>query len=242
MTEQELEEYKRVNNIEQVNKGNDKLKSAYANYANYIMVALMIVVQIGISVLSAIDGDIANAFPNTAKEWLIWIALRVINGVVAFMIFNSFVKEGEKRGKTSEQYKTANKKYMDMFCANLSKEIKTQSPSQYLAKVRGIKSVSLVLSAVLTGVAVSLSSITTDWTSLMGTIISIIMMIVWGYLKMLEVEEYFINEYPIYVAVEEHKLISSLKAKEDESKEDSNKLSNEIINTPQIVNNEVKEV
>ena len=239
MTEKELEEYKRINNIETVDvKGNEKIKSVYNNYANYIMVALMIVVQIGVSVLSAVDGDISNAFPKTAREWIVWIALRVINAVIAFMIFNSFVKEGEKRGKLSEQYKTANKKFMDLFCSNLSKEVKTQSPAQYLAKVRGIKSLSLVCSAVLTGVAVSLSSIMTDWTSLMGTIISIIMMLVWGYLKMLEVEEYFINEYPIYVAVEETKYNAQIK----ESKDNLNNLYKETNSMPQIVNNEAKEV
>lgn len=207
MTEQELEEYKRLNSIEHKDvKGDKKLKDIYSNWANYLMILLMVIVQVGISVLSNVDGDITNAFPHTTKEWIIWSALRVISAVVAYMIFDSFVKEGEKQGKNSEEYKTAHNRYLEAFKLNKSKDVKILSPTQYLTKTRGLKAVKLVGSAVLTGVAVSLSTITLDWTSLLGTVISIIMMWVWGYQKQLEVENYFTNDYPLWVAIQENKL------------------------------------
>lgn len=207
MTEKELEEYKRLNNIETVDvTGTKKIKEAYSNYANYIMIALMMVVQLGISVLSSVDGDIRDAFPKTTFEWIIWIALRAITAVVSFMIFDSFLKEGEKKGKQSEQYKKANEKFMSLFCANLSSEVKAVSPRVFMAKQRGTKALKLVLSAVLTGVAIADATITLDLTGILGTVVSLIMMAVWGYQKQLEVESYFVNEYPIYVAVEENKL------------------------------------
>ena len=216
MTEKELEEYKRLNNIETVDvKGDKKIKEAYNAYANYIMIALMMIVQLGISMLSSVDGDIIDAFPKTTLEWIIWIALRVITAVVAFMIFDSFLKEGEKKGKQSEQYKRANEKYMSLYGANLSREIKAVSPRVFMAKQRGVKAIKLVLSAVLTGVAIAEATITLDFTGLLGTVVSIVMMNVWGYQKQLVVESYFINEYPIYVAVEEYKL-KKLEVKEDD--------------------------
>ena len=207
MTEQELEEYKRLNSIEHKDvKKDKKLKDIYSNWANYLMILLMVIVQVGISVLSNVDGDITNAFPHTTKEWIIWSALRIISAVVAYMIFDSFVKEGEKQGKNSEEYKNAHNRYLEAFKLNKSKDVKILSPTQYLTKTRGLKAVKLVGSAVLTGVAVSLSTITLDWTSLLGTLISIIMMGVWGYQKQLEVENYFVNDYPLWVAIQENKL------------------------------------
>ncbi len=207
MTEKELEEYKRLNKIETVDvKGDKKLKDTYNAYANYIMIALMMIVQLGISVLSSVDGDIRNAFPKTALEWIIWIAIRSITAVVAFMIFDSFLKEGEKKGKQSEQYKKANEKYMSLYGANLSREVKTVSPRVFMAKQRGVKALKLVLSAVLSGVVIAEATMTLNFTGLLGTVVSLVMMNVWGYQKQLEVESYFINEYPIYVAVEEYKL------------------------------------
>ena len=113
MTEQELEEYKRLNKIETVDvKGDKKLKETYNAYANYIMIALMMIVQLGISVLSSADGDIRDAFPKTTLEWIIWIALRSITAVVTFMIFDSFLKEGEKKGKQSEKKAEKRKRYV----------------------------------------------------------------------------------------------------------------------------------
>ena len=207
MTEKELEEYKRLNNIETVDiGGTKKIKETYSNYANYIMIALMMVVQLGISVLSSVDGNIRDAFPKTALEWIIWIALRAITAVVSFMIFDSFLKEGEKKGKQSEQYKKANEKFMSLYGTNLSREVKAVSPRVFMAKQRGVKALKLVLSAVLTGVAIAEATITLDLTGLLGTIVSLVMMVVWGYQKQLEVQSYFVNEYPIYVAVEEYKL------------------------------------
>lgn len=207
MTEKELEEYKRLNNIETVDiTGTKKIKETYSNYANYIMIALMMVVQLGISVLSSVDGNIRDAFPKTTLEWIIWIALRAITAVVSFMIFDSFLKEGEKKGKQSEQYKKANEKFMSLYGANLSREVKAVSPKVFMAKQRGVKALKLVLSAVLTGVAIAEATITLDITGLLGTVVSLVMMVVWGYQKQLEVESYFVNEYPIYVAVEEYKL------------------------------------
>lgn len=212
MTEKELEEYKRLNNIETVDvTGTMKIKETYSNYANYIMIALMMVVQLGISVLSSVDGNIRDAFPKTALEWIIWIALRAITAVVSFMIFDSFLKEGEKKGKQSEQYKKANDKFMSLYGANLSSEVKAVSPKVFMAKQRGMKALKLVLSAVLTGVAIAEATITLDLTGLLGTIVSLVMMVVWGYQKQLEVQSYFVNEYPIYVAVEEYKLNNNIK-------------------------------
>lgn len=221
MTEKELEEYKKANQIETVDvKGNEKVKKVYDSYANWIMIAMMMVIQVAVSVLTAVDGNIRNAFPKTTFEWIVWVALRVITAVVSFMIFNSFIKEGEKRGKQSEQYKTAHNKYMEMFCASISKEIKAVSPNAYLAKERGVKALKLVVSSVLTGVAITEATISTNWTGLIGTIVSLVMMAVWGYLKMLDVQDYFVNEYPIYVAVEEHKLKLE---KNKENSDDQNK-------------------
>ena len=212
MTEKELEEYKRLNNIETVDvTGTKKIKETYTTYANYIMIVLMMIVQLGISVLSSVDGEIRDAFPNTTLEWIIWIALRAITAVVSFMIFDSFLKEGEKKGKQSEQYKKANEKFMSLYGANLSHEVKAVSPKVFMAKQRGMKALKLVLSAVLTGVAIAEATITLDWTGLLGTIVSLVMMSVWGYQKQLEVESYFVNEYPIYVAVEEYKLKNNIK-------------------------------
>ena len=207
MTESELEEYKRLNNIEVKDvKKDKKLRDIYSNWANYLMIFLMIIVQIGISVLSNIDGDITASFPHTTKEWIIWVALRVISAVVAYMIFDSFIKEGEKRGKESQEYKTAHDKYMNLFKLDKQKEAHILSPNQYLNKMRTLKALKLVISAVLTGVAVSLSTITLDWTSLLGTVISILMMWVWGYQKQLEVENYFVNDYQLWVVIQENKL------------------------------------
>lgn len=207
MTESELEEYKRLNNIEVKDvKGDKKLRDIYSNWANYLMIFLMIIVQIGISVLSNIDGDITASFPHTTKEWIIWVALRIISAVVAYMIFDSFIKEGEKKGKESQEYKTAHDKYMNLFKLDKQKEAHILSPNQYLNKMRTLKALKLVISAVLTGVAVSLSTITLDWTSLLGTVISILMMWVWGYQKQLEVENYFVNDYQLWVVIQENKL------------------------------------
>lgn len=207
MTDEELREYKKLNHIEDVDvTGQDQIKNVYNNYANWIMVVLMVVVQIGISVLSTLDGEIKDAFPKTELEWIIWIALRVINAVIAFMIFNSFVNEGVKRGKSSANYKNASERFMRLFNKELHKEVKTQSPREYLAKTRGFKAVKLIFSAVLTGVAIGSATIALDWSGLLGTVVSIIMMVVWGYLKMLEVEDYFTNGYLEYVIVLEHKI------------------------------------
>jgi FtsH-binding integral membrane protein len=78
------------------------------------------------------------------------------------MIFDSFIKEGEKKGKESQEYKTAHDKYMNLFKLDKQKEAHILSPNQYLNKMRTLKALKLVVSAVLTGVAVSLSTITLD--------------------------------------------------------------------------------
>ncbi|MDO5331798.1 MAG: hypothetical protein Q4E99_03885 [Bacillota bacterium] len=153
--------------------------------------------------------------------------MRIITAVVAFMIFNSFVREGEKRGKLSENYKNAYQRWLALFDDKLSREAKTQSPAAFLAKTRGIKALGLIVSAVLTGVAIGSATIMLDWTGLLGTVVSLIMMIVWGYLKMLEVEDYFTNGYPEYVIVLEHKLAIEAQNKSTEEPQNSNSLVEE---------------
>lgn len=161
------------------------------------------------------SGRIDWGIPETSLGWIAYIAIRVIAGVVTFLIFVSFDCQGKINIQDDPRYVEAyNKLY-----SYRNKIYIPISPKKYMFMTRGVKGVTTALSSIITAFIVISCVLSYNYNILLAYGITIGMSIITGFMQMAKTSAYWTEEFPQWVNWE----VDRLKALEAETKEiDSN--------------------
>lgn len=169
----------------------DKLKENL----NFISIALMIIVQCLLSLLTIENGEIAFKAPKTIIAWAFWIGQLLITVLIGVVILSLFRKEGIRRG-----HKTIKETYNEYLMAinAHAKERKPRSLKEYMAK-EGIKDTAskIVVYMLVTLITGSLL-ISPNWNNILSLIANIILAIGFGIKTMLSAENFVIEELCVW--------------------------------------------
>ena len=105
----------------------DKLKENL----NLISIALMVIVQCLLSLLTIENGEIAFKAPTTVIAWLFWIGQLLITVIIGVVILSFFRREGIRRGHKS--IKPTYDEYLMAINAH-AKERRPRSLKEYMTK------------------------------------------------------------------------------------------------------------
>lgn len=169
----------------------DKLKENL----NFISIALMIIVQCLLSLLTIENGEIAFKAPKTIIAWAFWIGQLLITVLIGVVILSLFRKEGIRRG-----HKTIKETYNEylMTINAHAKERKPRSLKEYMAK-EGIKDTAskIVVYVLITLITGSLL-ISPNWNNILSLVANIILAIGFGIKTMLSAENFVVEELCVW--------------------------------------------
>ena len=169
----------------------DKLKENL----NFISIALMIIVQCLLSLLTIENGEIAFKAPKTIVAWAFWIGQLLITVLIGVVILSLFRKEGIRRG-----HKTIKETYNEYLMAinAHAKERKPRSLKEYMAK-EGIKDTAskIVVYVLITLITGSLL-ISPNWNNILSLVANIILAIGFGIKTMLSAENFVTEELCVW--------------------------------------------
>ena len=137
------------------------------------------------------DLGIAAIFPHTPIGWAIYVCTKLFVGVVNLLLFHCFVKQAKINIKDNEKYIEACKIY-EMYHP---KEYNPRSPKEYFGQLYRRKGIMIFLTTVLSSIVLINAILTFDLTAFVTYSITILMGIIFGILKMKEVEAYWIGEF-----------------------------------------------
>lgn len=137
------------------------------------------------------DLGIAAIFPHTVIGWAIYICTKVFVGVVNLLLFHCFVKQAKINIKDNEKYLTACKVY-EMYHP---KEYNPRGPKQYFGQLYRKKGIMIFLTSMLSAVVLTNAILAFDVTAFVTYCMTIVMGLVFGILKMKEVETYWTSEF-----------------------------------------------
>lgn len=137
------------------------------------------------------DLGIAAIFPHTPIGWAVYICTKLFVGVVNLLLFHCFVKQARINIKDNVKYIEACKIYEIYH----PKEYNPRSPKEYFGQLYRRKGIMIFLTSILSAVVLTNAILSFDLTAFVTYCMTILMGLVFGILKMKEVEAYWIGEF-----------------------------------------------
>ena len=137
------------------------------------------------------DLGISAIFPHSVIGWAIYVCTKVFVGVVNLLLFHCFVKQAKLNIKDNEKYIAACKIY-EMYHP---KEYNPRGPKQYFGQLYRKKGIMIFLTSMLSAVVLTNAILSFDVTAFITYSMTIAMGIIFGVLKMKEVEAYWTGEF-----------------------------------------------
>ena len=137
------------------------------------------------------DLGIAAVFPHSAIGWAIYVCTKLFVGIVNLLLFHCFVKQARINIKDNARYIAA----CEIYNMYHPKEYNPRGPKQYFGQLYRKKGIMIFVTSVLSAVVLTNAILSFDLTAFVTYCMTILMGLVFGILKMKEVESYWTNEF-----------------------------------------------
>lgn len=200
-----------------------KVQQYISSHVYFIIIGLVSLICIVIPPLfyGCLSSDIGMAFPKTTEGWILWSIMNVGMSIANICILVLFKLQAKRNVRDDEGFKRGNE-----LLNKLAGKKEAWIPRSPLAMNFGDyskKALAIACSTIISFVTISSLILSFDWMTLLSCIISMFITIAISIVTMLNNEEYWRNEYPLYA---EYKLKqieqASQKREEGEKTECSN--------------------
>ena len=137
------------------------------------------------------DLGISAIFPHSVIGWAIYVCTKVFVAVVNLLLFHCFVKQAKLNIKDNEKYIAACK----IYAMYHPKEYNPRGPKQYFGQLYRKKGIMIFLTSMLSAVVLTNAILSFDVTAFVTYSMTIVMGLIFGILKMKEVETYWTGEF-----------------------------------------------
>lgn len=199
LSDKELEEYERLNAAENAAKKPEN--TALKDNMSYIMIALLSVMQVVLSCLSSINGNITFVFPTTAWGWILLVSPKILISVLGYMIWNSFFDKGKDNAYKTDAYKKSQKILLDIQGKSAKNELDVVNPLIWEKKTKVKKGIKMVIMLTVTTFLVAELIVAFNIASLVSSLLSLLISILYGFRMMITAEEMFSSGYLKYATL-----------------------------------------
>ena len=180
-------------------------KKRFKDLSGYFLVAIVSLISVVVVPLLGTDFGTTIIIPNTWGGLAIWLCTRFTVVVVNLLIFDAFIKQAKINVKDDERYKSA------VLKLNTIKEeagIIPRSPEKFNKQQWRKKGTSLAISSILSSFLLTECIVNFDLTNFLTYLFTIGGAVAFGYLTMMNNEDYWTTEFPIYVDMLSEKLLN----------------------------------
>lgn len=161
----------------------------------YLYYALIFVLSlITLFALPMLGSEVGLAFdlPTTIAGWIVWTISNIAAAILNVLMFHSFIKQGKLNILDHPNYIAANEL---LRINNIGKVEVPLSPKQWHGKQYRNKGISLFIFTLLGTVAFGQAILTFNTVKFISQIIVLLCGLVFGFMEMKAVEEYWTTEY-----------------------------------------------
>lgn len=173
-------------------------KKRFKDLSGYFLVGIVSLLSVVVVPLLGTDFGTTIVIPNTWGGLAIWLCTRFTVVVVNLLIFDAFIKQAKINVKDDERYKSA------VLKLNTIKEeagIVPRSPEKFNKQQWRKKGTSLGISSILSSFLLTECIVNFDLTNFLTYLFTIGGAVAFGYLTMMNNEDYWTTEFPIYVDI-----------------------------------------
>ena len=173
-------------------------KKRFKDLSGYFLVGIVSLLSVVVVPLLGTDFGTTIVIPNTWGGLAIWLCTRFTVVVVNLLIFDAFIKQAKINVKDDERYKSA------VLKLNTIKEeagIVPRSPEKFNKQQWRKKGTTLGISSILSSFLLTECIVNFDLTNFLTYLFTIGGAVAFGYLTMMNNEDYWTTEFPIYVDI-----------------------------------------
>lgn len=185
------------------------------NNIYYILIFVLSLLTLLVAPLFGSTVGLTFMLPNTPAAWAVYIITKLFVATVNVMLFHCFVRQGKVNIKDNPKFLAAQEMLGKLHLTYSS----PRSPSMFLRQIYVKKGTTVFLTSLLTAFVLTNAILTYDITSLVSYSITIIMGIIFGILKMKDVETYWTEEYYNYAVEKTQAMSVDAAAQMEENKE-----------------------
>lgn len=160
-------------------------------YQNYIIIALISL--IAVFFLPMVGSEIGLEFkiPNTVAGWTVYIITKVAIVLINILTLDQFIKQAKVNVKDDTKFKEAD----NYFNENEKVEEELLTPKQFLTRLYRNKMISMTITSILGVFGLTSAVLTFDWISMLSYLFTVVIGLIFGWITMNSVEEYWKNDY-----------------------------------------------
>lgn len=169
------------------------MKEKIKLYQGYFIVFLLSIICIFF--LPMIGGSSLNivfALPNTAAGWILWVVSKLAVILINMLTFDQFVRQAKINVRDNEKFIEAQTIFNTL---QTSEEEYLPTPNEYLSKLYRNKGTKVFLTSGLSLVAFSNAILSFDWVTMLTYLFTIVTNIIFGWITMISVEDYWTDTY-----------------------------------------------
>ena len=234
LSDKELEEYEKLNSeIKKSKREKPTIDLLHDNMA-WIMVIALAIMQVVMSCLTKVDGSIEFVTPTTTWGWILLLAPKLVISVLGYMMWLTFANKGKDQAKKTEEYKEAQKILLYIQGKSAKNELDVVNPHTWLIKLKARKGLTMATMLFLTTFFVTELVVNWSLSSLIGSILSLLMALIYGLQVMDSTLEMFSIGYLKYATL--LKVQFESRQKEEEEKRKANIESTEVKQEASVTN------
>ena len=168
------------------------------NYAYVAIICIISLISIVVPPLinGCLSGDISLAFPHTVEGWILWVLLNGGMAVCNISLLILFNLQARKNSMKNENYIKANEILNKL--AGKKDVFIPRSPAKMRLQVYSKKVIMILLSTLASSVVLTSIVVSFDWLTLLSCILSVLISLCVSWISMLNMEQYWTEEYLIY--------------------------------------------
>lgn len=160
-------------------------------YQNYAIIAILSFISVFFLPMLGSTAGLALNLPNTIIGWIVYCITKACIVVINMLLLDQFIKQAKVNIRDNERYKEADA----YFNANKEENETILPPKEFLSRLYRNKMISSLIMSVLGVFGLSHAILTFDWVSMLTYLFTIVMGLIFGWITMNRVEDYWTNDY-----------------------------------------------
>lgn len=149
---------------------------------------------------------LAFAFPSTAAGWVIWIVSKLAVILINMLTFDQFVRQAKINVKDDPRFIEAQEIFNML---KTSEEEYLPYPNEYLSKLYRNKGTKVFITSGLSLIAFSNAILSFNWVTMLTYLFTIVTGLIFGWITMIGVEEYWTDTFYKLAKREQQKQIEN---------------------------------
>lgn len=168
------------------------MKEKLKLYQGYLVIFILSLISIFFLPMLGSTVGLGFSLPTTAAGWVVWSVSKLAVIIINMLLFDQFVKQAKINIKDNPQYLEACRIFNTL---NPEGEEEILEPDAFLSKLYRTKGTKVMLTSALSVVALSNAILTFNWVTMLTYLFTVVMGIIYGFITMATVEEYWVEDY-----------------------------------------------